>query len=178
MAGSVASNVGRMETDWGYQLAQAVLDAAVSCGAQCSNRRVTERGEAFKPCLLEDECCELIASVVESVRSTPGTAAKCSMLRVARVELVLRLCWPVPDTDGTRSIVEDSGRAREYSTLRWQILAGIQSAWRNGRLCMDGSGSGCVGAECTPMSVAGWNDRSVEGPCKAYALELEFWTPI
>ena len=178
MTGSAASNVERMDSDWGYQLAQAVLDAAVSCGATCSNRRVTERGEALKPCVAEGDCCELVASVVEGIKTLSGNAAKCSMVRTAKVELVLRVCWPIPDTDGTRSIVEDAGRAREYSSLRWQILAGIQTAWRKGRLCMDGSTTGCVGAECTPMTVLGWIERAVEGPCKAYGLELEFSTPI
>ena len=161
-----------MNDDWGYELAQAVLDAAVSCGADCSTRRVTEWGEAFMTC--PTECCELVVSVLEGLSATPES--KCSALRTARVELSLMVCWPIPDTDGTRDVLVDAGLARDYSILRWQILKGVLSGWRLGLFCLD-SGD-CVGGGCEAISIDGWRSRGVEGPCKAFTLELGFRSAI
>lgn len=162
-----------LDTDWGYQLGQAFLDAAVSCGADCATRRITEWGEPPITCATGCEC-ELVVSVLEGLRTDP-TGAPCSMQRTARVQLQLLVCWPVPESNGSRDITVDAGKSRDYATLRWQILQGLLKGWRAGDMCIEGK---CIGGSCTPVIASGWTPKVTEGPCKLYTLEWEFRTPI
>lgn len=164
-----------LEDDWGYQLAQQVLDAAVSCGADCPTRRVVPWGEPSVTC--GTECgCELLVAVLEGVAR--GTAP-CSTQRTAKVQVRLSVCWPPPEQNGSRHVAEDAGRVRDHATLRWQILSGILSGIRRGSVCFDGACIEGSVADCSSfVGVTGWSDRPTDGPCKLYELEFTFRSEV
>lgn len=108
--------------DWSHRLAQAVLDAAVSCGASCDRRFVTEGPQ---PEGLPPGCeCQLVATVEEGWERT-NAAERCSFRWTATVRLFLDLCSPVPGSGEVPDPVEESTHARESSRLRWAIVSGI-----------------------------------------------------
>lgn len=111
-----------LHADWSYRLAQAVLDAAVSCGASCDRRFVTE---GPLPEGLPPDCpCQLVATVEEGVER-PDPTARCSFRWVATVRLYLDLCSPVPGSGEVPDPVKEATHAREASILRWAMTSGV-----------------------------------------------------
>ena len=162
-----------LDTDWGYLLAQQFLDASVSCGATCTNRQVVPPG--FAPtggCMGDGDCaCRLTASVLEGI-----TGTKCTMVRTARIELILEVCGPVPDdTTGNIDPVKASGIARDQSILRWQIIAGIVKAAKAGQLCGGSCTDGIPGAgNCADFTAGGWEAVQTEGTCLRYKMTWSY----
>lgn len=133
-AGVSSRSVARVATsdDWPYLLAQQILDAAVSCGATCARRFVTDSPVVEAP---PPGCpCQLVAVVTEGFERPEGAAAKCSWLPVISVRLVLDLCVPVPDADRGLDPTVEATAARETSRIRWAMLRGIRTAASRGEL--------------------------------------------
>jgi len=116
--------------DWPFQLAQQMLDAAVSCGAECARRFVTDSPLVEAP---PPGCpCQLVAVVTEGFERPD--LKSCSWVPVVTVRLVLDLCVPVPGENAVPDPVAEATSARATSTTRWAMLRGIALAARSGEL--------------------------------------------
>lgn len=164
-----------LPTDWGHQLAQNFLDAAVSCGATCAVRFVIPPG--FKPtggCMGDGGCtCRLSASVLEGfVRVKSGP---CDTSRTARIELILEVCAPIPGDSGDVDPVKAAGLARDQSVLRWQILQGLYKWWKDGTLAGAATTNQIPGAgKCANFTPGSWELLDPEGTCLRFRMVWTF----
>jgi hypothetical protein len=136
--------------DWSWQLAQALLDAALSCeGVECSRVFVADscNVEGLPPGC----ACQLAAVVTEGWAPMP----RCGAQRVAEVRLVLDVCTtPPPGPDAVPDAAALSGRAREIAALRWGMMRGLRQAWLDGQLSCCGESS--VPGLCSRVTPGAW----------------------
>lgn len=130
-----------LPADWSWQLAQAFLDAAQSCGASCDRVFVAD-GCSIEG--LPPGCgCQLAVVVTEGWEPLP----RCGARRVAEIRLVLDLCTTAPPgPDAVPDPVAVTTRAQENASIRWQIMAGLRSAWVAGQLSACGEDLGPLAA--------------------------------
>lgn len=121
----------QLPDDWSYLLAEAFLDAAVSCGATCERRYVSFGNVAEGPA---PGCpCQLVALVTEGIEPLPNV--KCGVRRTATVRLVLDLCGPAAGEDEVPDPVKWQTAAREQAAVRWKMMQGLNRARQRGELC-------------------------------------------
>lgn len=150
--------------DWSFQLAQAFLDAAVSCGATCERRFISPSLGVEGP---PPGCpCQLVVTVQEGwAAPRDPKAAKCSKVRTATVKLILDVCVPAAGQNEVPDPVKWTAAARDAATLRWQIMRGLDRAWHAGQLCGNqgdgwppGSQVGC----CSNITPDSWRPTRQE----------------
>lgn len=118
--------------DWSFGLAQAFLDAAVSCeGTTCDRRFVSVGAAAEGP---PPGCpCQLVAVVTEGIEPVPGS--RCGTRRTATVRLVLDLCGPAAGEEDVPDPTKWQTAARDQAALRWRMMRGLLGAMERGDLC-------------------------------------------
>lgn len=138
-------------SDWTYLAAQQLLDAAVSCGAVCARRFVTDdpRPEGLPP-----GCpCQLVAVVTEGFQRTNETE-RCSLSPIVTVRLVLDICVPDPGPNAVPDPLVYGAAARDTATTRWLMMQGMVAAVRSGAI----HGSAWDPEDPMPPGVGGCSD--------------------
>lgn len=142
--------------DWSYLLAESFLDAAVSCGAECSRRFVTP---GVGPEGLPPDClCQLVATVEEGFERPPGARrGSCAVGVVASVTLTLDLCVPAAGQTEVPDPVRWGTAARDAARTRGLMMKGLRTAWVAGRLCPGLEGPPeFTGCGCGAVTPAPW----------------------
>jgi hypothetical protein len=130
----VAPPPGALVADWSYQIAAAMIAAALSCDAVCDRSFISDGGLVESP---PPGCeCQLVAVVTEGIASA-GTPIECGNGRFATIRIVLDLCVELAGKDAIPEPVATSTRAQQNASTRWLILAGLQRAWSLGLLTVD-----------------------------------------
>lgn len=129
-----------LPADWTYQLGQAFLTAALSCGAVCERAFVADgcAPEGMPPGC----CCQLAVVVTEGWDPLP----KCGARRVAEIRLVLMLPTLLVGSEAVPEPAEINTQAQANASIRWQIQAGLRQAWRTGALSACGEDLGPLAA--------------------------------
>lgn len=151
-------------SDWPYLAALALLDGAVSCGAVCERRFVSDSAGAVEA--PPPGCpCQLVAVITEGFQRT-AEASPCSLQPVVTVRFVLDLCVPVPGETKVLDPVAEATSARDNARTRWLMQAGMVAAVRAGSVhdsTWDPDDPLPAGVGCADVRPAPWTATVREG---------------
>jgi hypothetical protein len=146
------------ESTWAYDIAFAMLEAAVSCEAVCDRRWVSDGGLVEQP---PPGCnCQLVAVIREGPNGLTPKAI-CGSGRFAEIRLLLDLCVELPGKDEIPDPVAVNTRAQANASTRWLMMQGLMAAASSGLLTvLDGP---AIFGPTWAVTVDGWRPTRTIG---------------
>jgi hypothetical protein len=143
-----------------WQIAQALLDAAFLCGAECARAFVTTDATPEGP--PPGGCpCQLTATIVKDGYKTADGRR---LVRSATIKLSLHQCTPIPQADEIPDPDTESDYALRQAETRDQMLRGLATARRQP--------SSVLGRCQTKQASEGWVHVSTTGGMSLYTMEV------
>ena len=143
-----------------WQIAQALLDAAFLCDAECARAFVTTDATPEGP--PPGGCpCQLTATVVKDGYKTADSRR---LVRSATIKLSLHQCTPIPQADEIPDPDTESDYALRQAGTRDQMLRGLATARRQP--------SSVLGRCQTAQASEGWVHVSTTGGMSLYTMEV------
>ena len=148
------------DNDWAWAVANALLDAAIGCGAKCERRFVSTDPTPEGP---PPGCaCQLVAALVrDGYRADKGSPAR---YRQIEVVLTLHQCTPVPTADATVDPALESTTARHQATTRDLMIRGIRQAFK--------AHGGPLGLCQSHTITEGWTHIATTGGMSKWTMSL------
>ena len=143
-----------------WQIAQALLEAAFLCGAECARAFVTTDATPEGP--PPGGCpCQLTATIVKDGYKTADGRR---LVRSATIKLSLHQCTPIPQADEIPDPDTESDYALRQAETRDQMLRGLATARRQP--------SSVLGRCQTKQASEGWVHVSTTGGMSLYTVEV------
>ena len=143
-----------------WQIAQALLDAAFLCDAECARAFVTTDATPEGP--PPGGCpCQLTATIVKDGYKTADGRR---LVRSATIKLSLHQCTPIPQADEIPDPDTESDYALRQAETRDQMLRGLATARRQP--------SSVLGRCQTKQASEGWVHVSTTGGMSLYTMEV------
>jgi hypothetical protein len=142
---------------WPWALGQRMLDAAVSCGWECTNRFVAD-GQWVEPPPPDRDCrCQLAVVVTpgvdEPTRRDGERGPVCMPVFTADLLVVVDLCVLVPASNRRLTAAQVDAHALENQTALWKIMQGL----------MKGRSSGTIAGFGATLNLGGWDPMGQSG---------------